>query len=1207
MEVADKKAERKRKRDHINERKDSKRQRSHEPDSKVNGRPSSNHSSRPAPEHKKSTKLHKKTSDAAAQSLVGEEASAGPGAQIRQRSPQRLQDAGSSNGRQERKKEKQRSRRPELTSEMQLKKVDEESRKRREKRTQLHDENGHGQATGGAQEQPVIKDMDQDKRGGIRDSSRSEKNGLVNGLASKGTESRNEPDKERRPKKVIRQDGGALDTSGPPNDDTGLTETSWTVTSGSGGRYLDVAPIFSQSEKHIIFATERALSVARIDSSKVEVTHDVGDRTTITSFAGSRQSRNCVHLANSKGEITLWNWHSRKALQVCKPEHVTTSIAHLTSTLKAKPERELVFGVTKEDGGWSVRAYAIDTPEVPPITVLTRNQNPITAVKAHPSGRVILVSTPQSLLIGALSRRAHISANSQSADLEYDWYELNCKEPPTCFDFRFIPSQAADINAVDALDAVRDQDTLHVAYGGLQGSIYMHADILSELKGVTSARERTRRHDLLPRKLHWHRESVGAIAFSPDGNYLVSGGQETVLVLWQLQTGNKTFLPHLESPVRTLTISPSGSLYAVVLADNSIMVLSTAELKPLAHFAGLQSPSSSSLIDHRLILPTKESVSAYFSGKAATNVPSAVLPSTPNKIIVAVPSYQSANNSVFPSTPPSPYLQTFDSLRNLHVSRQALTRTNATSTNLGPEGNKLHEPDIAHIAVTSDGRWLATIDQWSPTSDDVRDLTVEPFEYDIERERLREVYLRIWRWNEQEQDWMLNTMLPSPHEFGSSWARGPASVLELVTCPATNDFATIGQDNVVRLWGPKTRRPDGRMIRGDDGTVQSKKSQTWWTLKQTFALDGRYHDEPLNAIIPNQARAAWSDDGSLLAVSVSYPDNQSKPSGAITAQSGTQTHLANGADNPLVDQSRNIVHLIDADFSATKVSQFGMLSQQEPVESLAFVDRYLLVLGREEVSIWDVPLSSLTTKITLAQLRVGAPGPKLSINRATSTFAVSVAVQKQDESTVGEERENLPPHAHRDFTSQVDVYQLPQTPTAPQSQKQITEPLLTERLPNLALALLSAEGTSSPPNDTNPAAATAEMLSVLRKGYLVIDSNASLRKIKPPLISERLASAMDQATSADFDQAEVTEVDDTESGNVLSTFTDSGRLTRFPSSDEERAATSQGQANVVSSQRLAEAIGEPEPGKGGTAAGALPSVKEMCDRVIHLFWGKTKE
>jgi NET1-associated nuclear protein 1 (U3 small nucleolar RNA-associated protein 17) len=50
--------------------------------------------------------------------------------------------------------------------------------------------------------------------------------------------------------------------------------------------------------------------------------------------------------------------------------------------------------------------------------------------------------------------------------------------------------------------------------------------------------------------MHWHAHAVPALAFSVDGTFLVSGGEEMVLVVWQLATGQQQFLPRLgQAPV----------------------------------------------------------------------------------------------------------------------------------------------------------------------------------------------------------------------------------------------------------------------------------------------------------------------------------------------------------------------------------------------------------------------------------------------------------------------------------------------------------------------------------------------------------------------------------------------------------------------------------------------------------------------------------
>ena len=85
---------------------------------------------------------------------------------------------------------------------------------------------------------------------------------------------------------------------------------------------------------------------------------------------------------------------------------------------------------------------------------------------------------------------------------------------------------------------------------------------------------------------------------------MISGGKETVLVLWQLDTNLKQFLPHLSAAIESLAVSPKGTLYALRLSDNSVIVLSTAELEPIANIVGLQSYTLSRPTDGQKRLST---------------------------------------------------------------------------------------------------------------------------------------------------------------------------------------------------------------------------------------------------------------------------------------------------------------------------------------------------------------------------------------------------------------------------------------------------------------------------------------------------------------------------------------------------------------------------------------------------------------------------
>jgi NET1-associated nuclear protein 1 (U3 small nucleolar RNA-associated protein 17) len=82
--------------------------------------------------------------------------------------------------------------------------------------------------------------------------------------------------------------------------------------------------------------------------------------------------------------------------------------------------------------------------------------------------------------------------------------------------------------------------------------------------------------------LHWHAHAVSSITFTPNGAYLLSGGEEAVLVIWQLHTGKKEFVPRVGAPISTVSISRfriSEEEYLLGLADSTYTFISSSSLK----------------------------------------------------------------------------------------------------------------------------------------------------------------------------------------------------------------------------------------------------------------------------------------------------------------------------------------------------------------------------------------------------------------------------------------------------------------------------------------------------------------------------------------------------------------------------------------------------------------------------------------------------
>ena len=82
--------------------------------------------------------------------------------------------------------------------------------------------------------------------------------------------------------------------------------------------------------------------------------------------------------------------------------------------------------------------------------------------------------------------------------------------------------------------------------------------------------------------LHWHAHAVSSVTFTPNGAYLLSGGEEAVLVIWQLHTGKKEFVPRVGAQISTVSVSRSRiseEEYLLGLADSTYTFISSASLK----------------------------------------------------------------------------------------------------------------------------------------------------------------------------------------------------------------------------------------------------------------------------------------------------------------------------------------------------------------------------------------------------------------------------------------------------------------------------------------------------------------------------------------------------------------------------------------------------------------------------------------------------
>ncbi|KAI8982312.1 hypothetical protein BDF20DRAFT_912490 [Mycotypha africana] len=206
---------------------------------------------------------------------------------------------------------------------------------------------------------------------------------------------------------------------------------------------------------------------------------------------------------------------------------------------------------------------------------------------------------------------------------------------------------------------------------------------------------------------HWHHMPVDCLKFMEDGSYLMSGGQEAVIVIWQLDTGHKQFLPRMGGGVTSITISPNHRYYCVGLKDNSIRLINSISQTIEQVIQGLQ----------------------YAKAESNMNPLSTGLIIEPRNRHVVLNGVQGS-------------LQFYNAIADSHVMDLEVVPMNRIVRSGEREIIHAH---VAHVAFLRSGEWMATVD--------MRD----------DKITTPELFLKFWQWDPDTQSYKLHTRVDYPH------------------------------------------------------------------------------------------------------------------------------------------------------------------------------------------------------------------------------------------------------------------------------------------------------------------------------------------------------------------------------------------------------------------------------------------------------------
>ncbi|KAF8641248.1 hypothetical protein AX17_000882 [Amanita inopinata Kibby_2008] len=344
---------------------------------------------------------------------------------------------------------------------------------------------------------------------------------------------------------------------------------------------------------------------------------------------------------------------------------------------------------------------------------------------------------------------------------------------------------------------------------------------------------------------HWHAHAVSSIAFTSNGAYLLSGGEEAVLVIWQLHTGKKEFVPRLGAPISTVSVSRASGdeEYLIGLADATFSFVSPGSLRVSRSYSGIKLDA------------------ATFYARSASNSSGAPIAVHTTTSSIILPSSHPSSLQIY--SPSSAKL-----LYELEV---------APSNRVSRRDDKFIEPPrVERVIISLSGQWMATIDTREED---------ETFH--------AEIYLKLWRWDYKTGFWILNTRIDRPH--------GLKRITDLAFSPSPSSaslgrLVTTGEDGIVKIWGIRTIKNKGGQTEESWGTYAT------FTFRSEVPNSVSWSpDASLLAISLGPHVAIYDPSFNVIRQTISLPESQATTTVRFIGKTGRYLVVASKRDLVLWD------------------------------------------------------------------------------------------------------------------------------------------------------------------------------------------------------------------------------------------------------------------------------------------------------------------
>lgn len=373
---------------------------------------------------------------------------------------------------------------------------------------------------------------------------------------------------------------------------------NWTVQRVSGGSLINVTPLVDYSSKYILIATGSSVRIFSTQTGE-RVGGLVGHTKSVTCIMSNPINPAQIYTCSLDGSIRLWSLIDSTCVKVwniennhpilglaldCNDSSMAYIVIELTNNVSSSQSTASSGGggggLNNGNKKWRLIEFN-----------LTTSRRGRTLVKGGGLFKVIasrsiiskesseLGSSKNGSYVAVLNGKEFIVWNSEKQFL----YKWSHKDELT----------SLAIHPTDDFIATGDiKGRLIIWYclngSGIPSRKSLHASSNNEviigqeesIHGGSSDKNLLRKLKVSTSTHHWHAHALVSICFSSgEGEVLLTGGEEAVLVLWHLNSGTKSFLPRRGGPINKITVSPNGDSYALALETNTIQYVQTSTLK----------------------------------------------------------------------------------------------------------------------------------------------------------------------------------------------------------------------------------------------------------------------------------------------------------------------------------------------------------------------------------------------------------------------------------------------------------------------------------------------------------------------------------------------------------------------------------------------------------------------------------------------------